>query len=121
MVFKSPGETDVDHIARVLSLESDPDPDPGTPAAARRHRLWRLTTVGRTAIHSVREHVDVLLSVLGNREAEIARLRKEGYWVSVFYHDTIRPDEQEFAAVSDELEARDITLDFELEREDDDP
>jgi hypothetical protein len=78
---------------------------------------WAVSTEGRVQSHSVTDHVDELLRTLSGKFDALQRLRAEGYWVCVFFHDTRSPDATEVLAVTAALKERDITFDFELERD----
>jgi hypothetical protein len=62
-------------------------------------------------------HVDELLRFINGKRGAFKRLRSEGYWVAAFFHGTRVPDPSEMAQITAELEALDISFDFELERE----
>ena len=79
-------------------------------------RGWAISTGGRLRSGCIREHVETLLKAVAGKKDLLARLRREGYWVSIWFHDIAPPDANEFAALSAELEALDVTFDFELER-----
>jgi len=79
-------------------------------------RGWAISTAGRLRSGRIRDHVETLLKAVAGKRDVLARLRSEGYWVSIWFHDTAPPDANDFASLSAELEALDITFDFELER-----
>ena len=68
-------------------------------------RGWAVSTGGRLRSGRIREHVETLLKAVASKQDLLARLRREGYWVSIWFHDTAPPDADEFAALSAELEA----------------
>lgn len=106
LVFRDRGPTDVAYIAALL----------GPPDAGGSGKCWEVSSAGlHVARHAVTDHVATVMRRLSGREAAIARLRHEGYWVSVMYFDTTRPDQATLDAISDALEVLDITFDFELE------
>jgi hypothetical protein len=105
LVFRSPGETDMAHLSSLLGTAADTGPS----------RPWSISTCGLQA-GSARAHVDELLEFVSGKSAILERLRSEGYWVAVFFHDTQKPDPCEVAEITAALEALDISFDFELER-----
>jgi hypothetical protein len=83
----------------------------------RSKKDWAVSTEGSVQSHSVAAHVNELLRILSGKFEALERLRAEGYWVCVFFHDTRSPDPTEVSAVTAALEERNITFDFELERD----
>lgn len=77
---------------------------------------WQVGTAGHVSSASVKAHVEWLLVRVADKQNALRQLRAEGFWVSVFFHDTQRPDADEFAAMDVLLRTLGITLDFELER-----
>ena len=124
-VFRTSGTTDVGYVAGLLGLESTGDTVDwraarGMIPAIGAQRYWVLSSAGQVPSRALRPHVDRLLQAIAGKEAEIARLRAEGYWVCATFHHLWQdaPDPAEVKAVDAELEARDITFDLELERDD---
>ena len=120
-VFRTSGETDVPHVAATLGMTSGEDltSAPG-PSGFGTGQPWVLSSAGQVPSRSLRAHVDWLMGSIAGREAAIARLRAEDYWVCASFHYLWpdAPDEAEAAAVDAELERLDITFDLELERDD---
>jgi hypothetical protein len=120
LIFKAPGTADINYISNALKLE------PLINAAALELSAWShftggawtLSTGGFVTSPSLRTHIDWLLNVaIHGRDRAIRDLRNEGYWVSVLFHDTIRPDASALAWADAMLEQLGIAFDFELERD----
>lgn len=106
LVFRSPGETDLVYLSKLLGSSADAAPS----------RPWSISTYG-IQTGSARVHVDELLKFVNGNLGTLTRLRSEGYWVAAFYHDTQMPDPCEVADITAALETLNISFDFELERE----
>lgn len=120
-VFRTSGETDVAHVAAALEMTSGEDvTSVSGPAGFGTGQPWVLSSAGRVPSRSLRAHADWLLGAIAGREAAIARLRAEDYWVCASFHYLWpdAPDEAEAEAIDAELERLDITFDLELERDD---
>jgi hypothetical protein len=102
------GTADVAFVSSQLGIDSMQD---------RSHKGWVISTEGCVQSHSVTAHVDELLRALSGKFDALERLRAGGYWVCVFFHDTRPPDPTEVSAVTAALEEKNITFDFELERD----
>ncbi len=102
------GMADAVFVSSQLGIES---------TQGRSHKGWVFSTEGCVQSHSLTAHVDALLRTLSGKCDALQRLRAEGYWVCVFFHDTRPPDATEVSAIASALEERDITFDFELERD----
>ena len=76
---------------------------------------WRLGSAGHVTSPSVKAHVEWLLVRVADKQNALRQLRAEGFWVSIFFHDTQLPDADEFAAMDVLLTTLGMTLDFELE------
>ena len=106
LVFRSPGETDIAYLSKLLGSSADAAPS----------RPWSISTYGLQT-GTAKVHVDELLKFANGKLGTLKRLRSEGYWVAAFFHDTHMPDPCEAAEITAALEALDISFDFELERE----
>lgn len=116
LIFKAFGLSDGARVAKTMNLER-PLEKAVEPPEAPGH-AWTLST--RRFVRSARleDHAGWLVkNVLAGRAAAIRQLRSEGYWVSVFFHDTAPPDASVCASVDAELEELGVTFDFELERD----
>jgi hypothetical protein len=107
LIFRAPASADGSYVASLMGAEGLDGPI---------SRGWAISTGGCLRSGRIREHIETLLKAVAGKQDLLARLRREGYWVSIWFHDTAQPDAEEFAALSAELEALDITFDFELER-----
>jgi hypothetical protein len=116
LIFRPFGLSDEARIAKAMALEHAIEKAVEPPEAPG--HAWTLST--RRIVHSGRleDHAGWLIrNVLADRAAAVRQLRAEGYWVSVFFHDTAPPDASACASIEAELEDLGVTFDFELERE----
>jgi hypothetical protein len=116
LIFKPFGLSDEARIAKAMALDLlagkalEPPEAPG--------QAWTLSTRHIVRPAGLEDHAGWLIkNVLAGRAAAVRQLRSEGYWVSVFFHDTAPPDASALASVNAELEDLGVTFDFELERE----
>jgi hypothetical protein len=116
LIFKAFGLSDAARIAMTMNLERALERAVEPPEAPG--HAWTLSTRRFVRSSRLQDHADWLLkNVLAERAAAIRQLRSEGYWVSVFFHDTATPDASVCASVDEELEELGVTFDFELEQD----
>jgi hypothetical protein len=119
LVFKPSEKTDIAHVADALSLDIRIKAlaTKSSQAAVHRNGTWKLSTTGEVAAASLHEHISWLFDVaIRENKVALEKLRGEGYWISVVFHDYVPPDPVKRALIDQELELLGITFDFELER-----
>jgi hypothetical protein len=116
LIFRPFGLSDGARIAELMQLEKPADKavePPEAPGSA-----WMLSTRRIISSASLLDHAGwIIKAVLAGRAGAVRQLRAEGYWVSVFFHDTVMPDSAVCAEVDAKLEELGVTFDFELERD----
>jgi hypothetical protein len=116
LIFRPFGLSDGARIAGLMQLDRIADKavePPESPGSA-----WMLSTRRIIDSVSLQDHAGWLIAaVLAGRAGAVRQLKAEGYWVSVFFHDTEMPDLAVCAEVDAKLEELGVTFDFELERD----